>query len=241
MLRVAGYSSKAARSAVRPYSGPSVANPTKGKIMLGVIKAVADKGFEVHNDWPEPTVNPGEVLIDVAAASLCGTDREVYEWTPSAQAFGLSLPVVTGLRPGDRVALESHLVCGQCHACRTGSAHTCERTGIIGMHIDGVFAERVAVPAAICVPLPDALPLEVGALLESAGVAVHAIQRSGTGVAGQNVLVNGCGPVGLALIQIAVAMGAAHVVAVEPNPFRRTHAENIGARVLEPSDPVADA
>ena len=108
--------------------------------MLGVIKAVADKGFEVHNDWPEPTVNPGEVLIDVAAASLCGTDREVYEWTPSAQAFGLSLPVVTGhegagtilevgqgvtgLRPGDRVALESHLVCGQCHACRTGSAHT---------------------------------------------------------------------------------------------------------------------
>ena len=62
--------------------------------MLGVIKAVADKGFEVHNDWPEPTVNPGEVLIDVAAASLCGTDREVYEWTPSAQAFGLSLPEI---------------------------------------------------------------------------------------------------------------------------------------------------
>jgi len=106
--------------------------------------------------------------------------------------------------------------------------------------LDGVFAERVAVPAAICVPLPDALPLQVGALLESAGVAVHAIQRSGTGVAGQNVLVNGCGPVGLALNQIAVAMGAANVVAVEPNPFRRTHAENLGAQVLQPSDPVAE-
>ena len=175
---------------------------------------------------------------------------------PVSAGFGLSLPVVTGhegagtilevgqgvtgLRLGDRVALESHLVCGQCYPCRTGSAHTCERTGIIGMHIDGVFAEHVAVPAAICVKLPDARPLEVGALLEAAGVAVHAIQRSGTGVAGQGVLVSGCGPVGLALIQIAVAMGAAHVVAVEPNPFRRTHAENIGARVLPPSDPVVE-
>lgn len=224
--------------------------------MLAVIKAEAAKGFDVHKDWPEPTPGPGDVLIDVAAASLCGTDREVYEWSSSAQAFGLNLPVVTGhegsgtvvevgrdvagLRPGDRVALESHLACGTCFACRTGSAHTCERTGILGMHTDGVFAQRVAVPAGICVPLPEVLSLEVGALLESAGVAVHAIQRAGTGVAGQNVLVNGCGPVGLALIQIAVAMGAANVVAVEPNPYRRHHAEKLGARVLEPSDPVAD-
>ena len=136
--------------------------------MLGVIKAVADKGFEVHDDWPDPTVNPGEVVIEVAAASLCGTDREVYEWTPSAQAFNLDLPVVpghegagtilevgqgvTGLRVGDRVALESHLICGQCYPCRTGNAHTCERTGIIGMHIDGVFAERIAVPEASACP-----------------------------------------------------------------------------------------
>src|SRR6201995_1023410 len=166
--------------------------------MLGVIKAVADKGFEVHNDWPEPTVNPGEVLIDVAAASLCGTDREVYEWTPSAQAFNLDLPVatghegagtvvevgpaVTGLRVGDRVARESHLICGQCCPCRTGDAHTCERTRIIGMHIDGVFAEYMAAPQDICVKLPDHASLEVGALLEAAGVAVHAIQRSGYAV-----------------------------------------------------------
>jgi threonine 3-dehydrogenase len=225
--------------------------------MLTVVKSSAARGFEVRNDWPEPTPKAGEVLIDVAAASLCGTDREIYEWTPSAQAFGLSLPVavghegagkilevgegVTDLRPGDRVALESHLVCGHCYACRTGCAHTCERTRILGMHIDGVFAERVAVPAGICVRLPEPVPLEVGALLESAGVAVHAIQRSVTGVAGQNVVVNGCGPVGLALIQIAVVMGAANVVAVEPNPFRCKQAESLGARVLEPSDPVAEA
>jgi threonine 3-dehydrogenase len=96
--------------------------------MLGVVKASATKGFEVAKDLPEPSPGAGDVLIEVAAASLCGTDREVYEWTPSAQAFGLDLPVVTGhegsgtvlevgkevagLRVGDRVALESHLICG---------------------------------------------------------------------------------------------------------------------------------
>jgi len=224
--------------------------------MLGVVKGSSERGFEVAKDLPEPAPGAGDVLIEVAAASLCGTDREVYEWSPSAQAFGLNLPVVTGhegsgtilevgkdvtgLSVGDRVALESHLICGTCFACRTGCAHTCERTGILGMHIDGVFAERVAVPAGICVALPEEVSLEVGALLESAGVAVHAIQRSGSGVAGQNVLVNGCGPVGLALIQIAIAMGAANVVAVEPNPYRRNHAKALGARVLEPSDPVVE-
>ena len=60
-----------------------------------------------------------------------------------------------GLQVGDRVALESHLICGRCWACRTGHAHTCENTRILGMHIDGVFAEQVAVPADICVKLPD--------------------------------------------------------------------------------------
>jgi threonine 3-dehydrogenase len=224
--------------------------------MLSVVKSAAAHGFEVRDDWPEPVVGHGQVLIEIAAASLCGTDREVYEWTPSAQAFDLELPVVTGhegagtvlevgesvtgLRPGDRVALESHLVCGQCHACRTGSAHICERTGILGMHIDGVFAERVAVPSTICVKLPESVSLETGALLESAGVAVHAIQRCGYAVAGQNVLVNGCGPVGLALIQLAGGMGAANIVAVEPNPYRRKQAESIGAQALEPSDPVIE-
>jgi len=223
--------------------------------MKAVVKHAAERGIQVRGDWAEPVARPGEVLLEVAAASLCGTDRELYEWTPSAQAFNLTPPVVLGhegsgtvlevgegvenVKPGDRVALESHLICGRCYPCRTGNAHTCERTGILGMHIDGVFAERVAVPAGICVPLPESVSLETGALLESAGVAMHAVQRSGYAVAGQHVLINGCGPVGLVTAQIALALGAAAVVAVEPNPFRRKQAESIGARVLDPSDDVA--
>jgi threonine 3-dehydrogenase len=223
--------------------------------MKAVVKHAAERGIQVRGDWAEPVARPGEVLLEVAAASLCGTDRELYEWTPSAQAFNLNPPVVLGhegsgtvlgvgegvenVKPGDRVALESHLICGRCYPCRTGSAHTCERTRILGMHIDGVFAERVAVPAGICVPLPESVSLETGALLESAGVAMHAVQRSGYAVAGQHVLINGCGPVGLVTAQIALALGAATVVAVEPNRFRQKQAESIGARVLDPSDDVA--
>ncbi|CAM3241311.1 zinc-dependent alcohol dehydrogenase [Stackebrandtia soli] len=218
--------------------------------MKAIVKSAAGKGIEVQ-DIPVPTPGPNDVVVDVAAASLCGTDRELYEWTPAAQAFGLTLPVVLGhegagtvtqvgadvtdLAPGDRVALESHLACGRCYPCRTGNAHTCDNTKILGMHFDGVFAETVAVPREICVRLPDSVSLETGALLESAGVGVHAIQRTGHAVAGRTVLVNGCGPIGLVIIQLSMLMGAAHVVAVEPNPFRRQLAEELGARAIPPT------
>src|SRR4029450_2831956 len=205
--------------------------------MKAVVKNSAERGFEYVTDYPDPQPADGQVVIEVAAASLCGTDREVYEWTPSAQAFNLNLPVatghegagtvvevgpgVTGLQVADRVALESHLICGQCFPCRTGDAHICERTRIVGMHIDGVFADYMAAPEDICVKLPDHASLEVGALLEAAGVAVHAIQRSDYAVAGRAVLVSGGGPVGLVVAHLAKLMGAAHVSVIEPNPHPR--------------------
>ncbi len=64
--------------------------------MRAVVKSAAEHGLTIREDWPEPVADPGQVQIDVAAASLCGTDRELYEWTPSAQAFDLNLPVVLG-------------------------------------------------------------------------------------------------------------------------------------------------
>ncbi|OZM76924.1 zinc-binding dehydrogenase [Pseudonocardia sp. MH-G8] len=224
--------------------------------MRAVVKRLPGRGADYVRDLPDPKADEGRVVVQVAAASLCGTDREVYEWTPSAQAFHLDLPVVlghegagtvvevgsgvTGLAVGDHVALESHLACGRCYPCRTGDAHTCERTGIIGMHIDGVFAEYMAAPQAICVRLPDAVPLQTGALLESAGVAVHAVQRSGYAVAGSSVLVSGAGPVGLVVAHLARLMGAAHVVVVEPNAFRRRHAERLDVLALPPGAEVVE-
>ncbi|OZC55555.1 L-threonine 3-dehydrogenase [Rhodococcus sp. 06-621-2] len=218
--------------------------------MRAVLKTSAAPGVEYVTDAPDPKATDGHVVIEVAAASLCGTDRELYEWTPSAQAFDLDLPVilghegsgtvvevgngVTNLKVGDKVALESHLACGFCYSCRTGDAHECARTRIIGMHIDGLFAEYMNVPQEICVKLPNGLSLESGALLEAAGVAVHAIQRAGYSVAGRAVLVSGLGPVGLVIAHLANLMGAAYVVAVEPNPYRRTQAERLGIIALSP-------
>lgn len=224
--------------------------------MRAVVKTAPERGAEYVTDTPDPTAAAGSVVVEIAAASLCGTDRELYEWTPSAQAFNLNLPVtlghegagtvvevgagVTTLHVGDRVALESHLTCGQCFPCRTGDAHTCERTGIIGMHIDGVFAQYMAAPQDICVKLPAGLPLETGALLEAAGVAVHAVQRAGYSVAGRAVLVSGAGPVGLVVAHLAHLMGAAHVVVVEPNPYRRARAEGLGVMAMHPDGGVVE-
>nr|WP_271209241.1 alcohol dehydrogenase catalytic domain-containing protein [Rhodococcus wratislaviensis] len=220
------------------------------------MKSAAQRGVDYVTDAADPKAGDGHVVIEVAAASLCGTDRELYEWTPSAQAFNLNLPVilghegagtvvevgpgVTGLTVGDRVALESHLTCGQCFPCRTGDAHICERTGIIGMHIDGLFAEHMSVPAGICVKLPDALSFESGALLEAAGVAVHAVQRANYSVAGRAVLISGAGPVGLVLAHLAQLMGAAYTVVVEPNEYRRAQATTLGVTALAPGEGVVE-
>lgn len=224
--------------------------------MRAVLKTGQRAGFDYTVDHPEPSTGPRDVLVEVAAVSVCGTDRELYEWTPSAEAFGLRLPVVVGhecagtvletgpdvrhLRAGDRVALETHLACGRCFPCRTGDGHNCAEMAILGMHIDGGFAERMAVPADACFRLPDALPTAAGALLEPAGVAVHAIQRSGLALGGRSVLVNGCGPIGLVLARLSQVMGATDIVVVEPNPYRRGLAEALGVTVLSPGDPIAE-
>jgi threonine 3-dehydrogenase len=228
----------------------------RGAEVRAVLKTSPEQGVEYTTSHPDPEPGPGEVVLEVAAASVCGTDRELFEWGAGAEAFGLELPVVLGhelagtviaagsgvqrLCEGDRVALESHVPCGHCFPCRTGDAHNCANLRILGMHLDGGFAQRMAAPVGVCFPLPDSVPLEIGALLEPAGVAMHAVQRCGMAVAGGVVLINGCGPVGLVIAELAALMGAAHVVAVEPNVYRRGLAERTGALALDPSDAVAE-
>lgn len=224
--------------------------------MRAILKNAAERGATLVEDRPEPVVGPRDVLISVEAVSVCGTDREIFEWTPSAEAFQLDLPVVLGheaagtvieigsevsrVQVGDRVALETHVPCEQCHPCRTGSAHNCVNMKIIAMHLDGAFAERVAAPESVCFVLPDGMSSELGALLEPAGVAWHALQRSGMAIAGGSVLVSGCGPIGLLITQMALHLGASEVIAVEPNPYRRGFAERLGAKVFTPGHEVLE-
>jgi threonine 3-dehydrogenase len=225
--------------------------------MRAIVKTGAWKGADLLDDYPEPAVNPRDVLIEVAAVSVCGTDREVFEWTRAAEAFGLRFPVVLGhefagtvvqvgeevsaIKPGDRVACETHVPCGYCFLCQNGNAHNCMNMRIVAMHLDGAFAERVAMPEHVCFRLADNQSMEAGALLEPAGVAWHAIQRSAMAVAGGTVLVSGCGPIGLFITQFAFFLGATDVIAVEPNPYRRALATRLGARAFAPHDEVLDA
>jgi threonine 3-dehydrogenase len=221
-----------------------------------IVKTSPERGAEVIEGYPEPVVGPRDVLLEVAAVSVCGTDREIYDWTPSAQAFNLTLPVVLGheasgtvlqvgsdvtrVKVGDRVALETHVPCENCYMCRVGDGHNCMNMKILAMHLDGAFAERVAVPENVCFILPDGMPTELGALLEPAGVAWHALQRSGMAVAGSSVLVSGCGPIGLLIVQFAVHLGASEVIAIEPNAYRRNMAKQLGATVFSPGEEVTD-
>lgn len=218
--------------------------------MRAVIKDSTGPGFAYQADYPEPGgPGDGEVLLRIEAASLCGTDRELYEWTDSAQSFKPVLPIVQGhegsgtvvalgpgvdgIKVGQLVALESHLVCGTCYACRTGQANLCANTLLLGMHHPGLFAEYVVVPADICVPVPEGTDPRHAALLESLGVGLHAIQRADYAVAGRSVLVSGCGPIGLAIIQMSRSMGASAIVAIEPNAFRREMAQSMGAIAID--------
>lgn len=222
--------------------------------MKAVVKTAPAPGVTFDPTFPEPAVAAGEVKIQVAAASICGTDRALYDYTPMAEAFTIAIPVilghecagtvievgpdVTALAVGDRVALESHIACWTCYACRTGNAHNCLNMKLLGLHVNGGFAERLVVPATACFALPEDFPLEHGALLEPAGVAMHSIQRSRVDLAGSDVLISGGGPVGLFIAAIARALGAERVVVVEPNEYRRGLATALGATVLSPDEDV---
>ena len=223
--------------------------------MRAILKSRPAAGVEFTKEQPEPEIGPDDVLVKVAATSICGTDAHLYAWDKAAQAFEPPLPLVIGhecagtiaqigsnvrnLRVGQRVAAESHVFCGACYMCRTGNAHNCYAMKLLGVTRPGGFAEYLAVPERVCFPLPDELSLELGALFEPSGCAVHAIQRAGN-LDGCSILITGAGPIGLVLIQLAFLMGATSVVALEPNPFRRKLAEARGARALDPLAPGFD-
>lgn len=223
--------------------------------MRAIVKTKPAAGAELASNYPEPELEPDQVLVKVAATSICGTDAHLYIWDKSAQAFDPALPLVMGhecagtivrtgagvkrLRAGDRIAAESHIFCGACYMCRTGNAHVCTELKLLGVTRPGAFAEFVALPERGCFPLPATVPLELGALFEPSGVAVHSVQRAGN-LDGCSVLIVGGGPIGLTLVQLAYLMGATSVVVLEPNPFRRKLAEERGARTCDPLAPGFD-
>lgn len=191
----------------------------------------------------------GEILIKVHVAGVCGTDMSVYH-DAGAFAKRVKVPTVLGhemsgtvvqlgsgvqsVRVGDLVSLDSHIPCWECRTCRMGRAHVCPNTRYPGIDIDGAFAEYITVPASIAWVNPEGTNPQHAALLEPLGIAVHATME-GSGVSGQTVVVNGCGPIGLMNVAVARHFGARRVIAVDPNAARRAIAAKMGAdRVVDP-------
>jgi len=203
---------------------------------------------------PTPSPGPGQVLVRVSAVGICGSD--VHYWHRGAIGpFVVRAPLilghecagqvaavgpgVTGLAPGDRVALEPGVPCGHCAACRCGRYNLCPEVRFLATPpVDGALAEYVAHPAAFCFRLPPEVSDEVGALLEPLSVGVHAARRGGCGL-GSRVLVTGLGPIGLVAVLAARACGAAAVYATDPVAFRRAAAGALGAEALAAEEAAA--
>lgn len=214
--------------------------------MLALSKTSPGRdGLELVNiGVPEPAV--GEIRLRVKYAGVCGTDMHIFDWAPR-MARRMQLPRVlghevcgvidaigsgvSGLNVGDQVSLESHISCGQCRPCLMDQRHLCSDTRYPGIDIDGGFAEWIVVPASIAWVNPPGFSPQLAAMMEPLGIAVHACTE-GTGVAGQSVLVNGCGPIGLLAVAAARALGARHIIAADLNPKRLAMAEQMGADVL---------
>src|SRR5918911_1853999 len=217
--------------------------------MTAVVKAAAAPGAQLSR-IPIPEPGPNDVLIEVAASSICGTDVHIFDWNDWARThirpprvFGHEMSgriVATGnavadLKVGEYVSAETHVVDHTCRQCRRGQYHLCENVRVLGVDQDGSFARFVVLPAENCWRNPASLTPEVAALQEPFGNAVHAATAGA--IEGNTVAIFGAGPIGLCAIGIARAEGAAAIFVVEPNPFRRELSERMGATaVFAPSD-----
>jgi len=219
--------------------------------MQAVVKAHAAPGIELR-EVPVPTPGPGEVLVRVQSASVCGTDLHIYNWDPWAQGrihpplipgheFSGAVAAVgrgvTTVKEGDLVSAEMHVACGKCLQCRTGQAHICQHVRILGVDADGAFASYAIIPESNIWKLSPTIPHDYASLLDPLGNAVHTVLAGD--IAAKTVVVTGCGAIGLFSIAVAKACGAARVFALEVNAHRRSVAAAMGADLA--LDPAVDS
>lgn len=209
--------------------------------MRALVKRTAGPGMELV-EVPTPTIRADEVLIRVRRAGVCGTDVHIYTWDDWAKGrvkppiivgheFAGDVaevgPLVTDVQVGDRVTAEGHIVDGHCLLCRTGNSHVCPYTKIIGVDRDGCFADFIAMPATNVWRLDAAISYEVGGIHDPMGNAFHTALTAE--IPGANVLITGCGPIGLFAVGICKAAGAARVIASDVNDTRLALARRMGA------------
>lgn len=208
------------------------------KLMKAAV-LTAPKTFEIRQ-VAVPAYGDDEVLIRVTRCSICGTDIHIYnghysqdklplipghEFSGEIVAIGRQVSTLT---PGQRVVADINIGCGHCYYCRRNELLNCPEIRQLGIHTHGAFAQYVAIPARLVIPIGDEIADSVACLTEPFSCVVRASKKIGLSVA-ESVVVIGAGPVGNMHIQMARLLGAAPIIAVELNPQRAELARQCGA------------
>jgi threonine 3-dehydrogenase len=214
---------------------------------------------------PKNGIDRSKCIIEVLYSGFCGSDRGIWwrkafgdmilgsldeekqdkrivghELLGRIVEVGSRVTAKYGLRPGDIVTTESHIICGTCYQCRMGDTHVCARDKIIGISQDGCFADFIKLPAkALWRTDLDRIRPEVAAVQEPFGNAVHACQI--TDLRGKTVAIAGCGTIGLFAVLVARGLGAAKILGIETNPRHAEMARQMGADMVitpDTTDPI---
>ena len=199
-------------------------------------------------DFPEPEVGANDVLVQVRACGICGSDvhgmdgstgRRIPPVVMGHEAAGVIVRTgrdVSGWAAGDRVTFDSTVSCGACYFCRRGEVNLCDRRQVLGVSCGdyrrhGAFAEYVAVPTNILYRLPESLSFDHAAMIEAVSVAVHAVNLTPHAL-GDTAVVVGCGMIGLLTIQAARSAGFERVIAIDVDEARLRMATGAGASMV---------
>jgi len=197
--------------------------------------------LRIFDPVPIERPDPGEVLVRVQRAGICGSDMHIlhgsnpfaryprvigHEFAGVIETIG---PDVDSLHVGQKVVVDPVVSCGQCYTCRVGRPNVCGHLQVFGVHRDGGFRDRLAVPAANCISVPDRVPIEIAALAEPFSIAANVLSRTGLDK-GDTVFIYGAGTVGLTVLQVAKLHGARCIVA-DLDAARLDRARGFGADV----------
>ncbi|HYW46386.1 MAG TPA: L-threonine 3-dehydrogenase [Bryobacteraceae bacterium] len=205
-----------------------------------LVKSRREPGLWLE-DVEVPSIGINDVRIRVLRTGICGTDVHIYNWDDWAQKT-IPTPMVIGHEfvgrivevgsnvtdffPGEIVSGEGHVVCGRCRNCLAGRRHLCARTQGVGVNRPGAFAEYIVLPMANVWHHADSVPLDVAAIFDPFGNAVHTALTFP--VLGEDVLITGAGPIGIMAAAVAIHAGARFTVITDLNPFRLDLARRMG-------------
>lgn len=210
--------------------------------MKALVKKHREKGLWLE-DVAEPQMGDQDVLIKIKQTAICGTDVHIYKWDEWAQK---TIPVpmhvghefvgeiikigqsVSGLKIGQRVSGEGHIVCGHCRNCRAGMRHLCINTIGVGVNRPGCFAQYLCIPGVNVFPLPDDITDDQASVLDPLGNAVHTALSFD--LVGEDVLITGAGPIGIMAAAVVQHCGAKHVVITDMNEYRLDLAKKMGVK-----------